>query len=129
MTSWQLVLRIISLYSPWYSPASSRDESSPHLHGGRSMPRTRWIALAVACLLAAGSFSLRAADDKPPEGFTPLFNGKNLAGWKVPQGDNGHWKVAGGVIDYDAKSEAKGDKNLWTEKAYKDFILRIDWRL
>ena len=23
-------------------------------------------------------------------GFVPLFNGKDLAGWKVPPGDNGH---------------------------------------
>jgi hypothetical protein len=69
------------------------------------------------------------ADDKPPEGFTSLFNGKNLSGWKLPPGDNGHWKVVGGVIDYDARSEARGDKNLWTEQSYKDFILRIDWRL
>ena len=60
----------------------------------------------------------------PPKGFMPLFNGKDFTGWKVPEGDNGHWKVVDGVIDYDAKSEAKGDKNLWTEKSYKDFMLR-----
>lgn len=64
-----------------------------------------------------------------PEGFKSLFNGKDLVGWKVPAGDNGHWKVVDGVIDYDAKSEAKGDKNLWTEKSYKNFVLRVDWRL
>jgi hypothetical protein len=28
-----------------------------------------------------------------------------------------------------AKSEAKGEKSLFTEKSFKDFILRIDWRL
>lgn len=67
--------------------------------------------------------------DNPPEGFVPLFNGKDLTGWKVPAGDNGHWKVVDGVIDYDARSEAKGDKNLWTEKSYRDFILKVDWRL
>jgi hypothetical protein len=64
-----------------------------------------------------------------PEGFTSLFNGKNLDGWKVPEGDNGHWKIVDGVIDYDAQSEAKGDKNLWSEKEYGDFILRVDWRI
>ena len=34
-----------------------------------------------------------------------------------------------GVIDYDAASEATGDKNLWTEKEYGDFVLRVDWRI
>jgi hypothetical protein len=63
------------------------------------------------------------------DGFTPLFNGKDLSGWKVPEGDNGHWKVVDGVIDYDAESEAKGDKNLWSEKEYKDFTLRLEWRI
>jgi hypothetical protein len=63
------------------------------------------------------------------EGFTSLFNGKDFAGWKVPEGDNGHWKVVEGVIDYDAQSEAAADKNLWSEKEYGDFVLRVDWRI
>ncbi len=63
-----------------------------------------------------------------PAGFTPIFNGKDLTGWKIPEGDNGHWKVAGGVIDYDAKSEAKGEKHLWTERSFADFTLRLEWR-
>lgn len=81
------------------------------------------LAVAAACALA-----LPGGAGEIPGGFVSLFNGKDLTGWKIPKGDNGHWKVVGGVIDYDAKSEAKGDKSLWTEKAYKDFILRVDWR-
>jgi hypothetical protein len=57
-----------------------------------------------------------------------IFNGKDLTGWKIPEGDNGHWKVVDGVIDYDAGSEGK-DKNLWTVKAYKNFVAKIDWRI
>jgi Domain of Unknown Function (DUF1080) len=63
------------------------------------------------------------------EKFVPLFNGRDLSGWKVPPGDNGHWRVADGVIDYDAESEAAGDKSLWTERQFEDFVLRVDWRL
>jgi Domain of Unknown Function (DUF1080) len=63
------------------------------------------------------------------EGFTPLFNGRDLTGWKVPQGDNGHWKVVDGVIDYDAESEATGEKVLWSEQSFGDFVLRADWRI
>jgi hypothetical protein len=67
----------------------------------------------------------------PPEGegWEPLFNGQDLTGWKVPEGDNGHWKVVDGVIDYDAASEAQKDKNLWTEESFGDFVLHIDWRI
>ena len=66
---------------------------------------------------------------QPPAGFDSIFNGKNFDGWKVPQGDNGHWKIVDGVIDYDAQSEASGDKNLWTVKQYKNFTMLVDWRI
>lgn len=63
------------------------------------------------------------------EGFVPLFNGINLDNWKVPDGDNGHWKVVGEVLDYDAQSEAPGDKSLWSEREYENFYLIADWRI
>ena len=66
---------------------------------------------------------------KTQDGFTPLFAGRDLSGWKVPAGDNGHWRVVDGLIDYDAESEATGDKSLWTEKAFGDFVLKVDWRI
>ena len=69
-----------------------------------------------------------AMAQQPPSGFVSLFNGKDFNGWKVPEGDNGHWKIMDGVIDYDAESEAK-EKNLWTTKSYKDFELYVDWRI
>ena len=63
------------------------------------------------------------------EGFLPIFTGLDFRGWKVPEGDNGHWKVAGDVIDYDALSEAPKDKNLWSERELGDFELVADWRI
>ena len=62
------------------------------------------------------------------EGYVSLFNGNDLTGWKIPDGDKGHWSVIDRVIDYDARSEAKGNKNLWTEKEFIDFKLHIEWR-
>jgi hypothetical protein len=90
------------------------------------------LVLLVATLFASASLLLAAeksALNKPPAGFTSLFNGKDLTGWKIPEGDGGHWKILDGVIDYDAQSEAKGEKHLWSEREYKDFVLRIDWRI
>jgi hypothetical protein len=66
---------------------------------------------------------------EPPRGFISLFDGKTFAGWKIPEGDKGHWKIIDGVIDYDASSEAPNDKNLWSEKEYGNFVLLVDWRI
>jgi Domain of Unknown Function (DUF1080) len=84
--------------------------------------------LVVAAVLAVAANVVSASGPAgPPKGFTSLFNGKDFAGWKVPAGDNGHWKIVDGVMDYDAKSEAK-KKDLWSDKAYKNFVLLVDWR-
>jgi hypothetical protein len=83
-------------------------------------------AISAVALIASLAVSRPARAD---DGFTQLFNGKDLTGWKIPTGDNGHWKVIDGVIDYDGESEASGDKHLWSEKEYGDFTLRCDWRI
>ena len=85
--------------------------------------------LLLTLTFLAGSLLCDAQVTKVPEGFTSLFNGRDFTNWKVPDGDNGHWKILDGVIDYDAESEAPVDKNLWTEKQYKDFILYVDFRI
>jgi hypothetical protein len=83
----------------------------------------------IAAILFTFPPASHAADNDPPAGFVSLFNGKDFSNWKVPDGDNGHWKIVNGVIDYDAQSEAGADKNLWTEREYTDFVLQIDWRI
>lgn len=79
---------------------------------------------------------LPSTNPKPEEianeadGFVPLFTGLDLRGWKVPEGDHGHWKVVDEVIDYDAESEsAARDKSLWSEREFGDFQLIVDWRI
>ena len=95
----------------------------------RAVAGARRAAVAVF-LLATVSVSLASAADAPPgPEWVPLFNGQDLSGWKIPAGDNGHWKVVGGVIDYDAQSEAQKDKNLWTVDSFGDFVLQVEWRL
>jgi len=83
------------------------------------------LALSVLAIPVAPC----AAQSTPPKGFVSLFNGKDFSGWRVPEGDNGHWRIVDGVIDYDASSEAPDDKNLWSEKEYGDFALLVDWRI
>jgi hypothetical protein len=89
-------------------------------------PLAQSLPLAVAFAFA---LSAAAADNAAPPGFVALFNGRDLTGWKVPEGDQGHWKVVNGVIDYDGESAATGDKSLWTQGEFGDFVLQVDWRI
>jgi hypothetical protein len=64
------------------------------------------------------------------QGFHSLYNGLDLRGWKQVPGNEGHWRAKDWILDYDGKSQASGeDKNLWTERAFGDFVLMVDWRL
>ena len=84
------------------------------------------IALLLAVLVSCAADAPARQSDS---GFVSLFNGKDFTGWKVPEGDNGHWKIIDGVIDYDAQSESTADKNLWSEREYTNFELHVDWRI
>ena len=96
-----------------------------------TLPWTKRDAMEVTYVMTkpSSSASTQQPDNVPPAGFIALFNGKDFAGWKVPQGDAGHWKVIDGVIDYDAQSQAQGDKSLWTTREFGDFVVRVDWRI
>ncbi len=65
---------------------------------------------------------------KKDEGFRSLYNGLDLRGWKQASGHENHWRAKDWILDYDGKSEAK-DKNLWTQEAFGNFTLIVDWRL
>jgi hypothetical protein len=92
----------------------------------------RAFALTVALLLLCNA-ALRAADDVKPTAdvkLEPLFNGKDLTGFKVPQ-PNPWWKVVDGVLvgesDGVSPDQKKGNV-MYTEKAYQDFVLESDVR-
>ena len=80
-------------------------------------------------------------------GFTPLFNGKDLTGWKGLVGSpksraamsdaelaeaqakadevmRAHWKVVDGELVFDGKGQS-----LCTAKDYGDFELYVDWKI
>ena len=79
-------------------------------------------AITILCVLLLSCVA--AAEFKPPAGFTALFNGKDLTGWKHDAEVEKHWKVAQGAITYDGKNE-----NLRTEKNYRNFILMLHWKI
>lgn len=85
-------------------------------------------SVLILVMAVAGTCLIQAQDIYKEMGYTSLFNGEDLSGWITPEGDKGHWSVIDGVIDYDALSEAEGDKNLWSEKEYHNFVLHVEWR-
>jgi HEAT repeat protein len=87
------------------------------------------------------------ANDAPPEGFTRLFNGENLDGWKglvenpikrkamspeelarkQQQADKemrDHWSVDNGILFFDGLGS-----HLCTVKDYKNFEMYVDWAI
>jgi hypothetical protein len=70
------------------------------------------------------AISLPAADEKE-EGFVPLFNGKDLAGW---EGDTKLWLADSGVLVGRSPGIPYNDF-LATTKTYGDFVLRLEVRL
>jgi len=71
--------------------------------------------------------AMGAADDD--QGFQPIFNGKDLSGWKVPT-PNPWWEVKDGILvgHSDPNDPKKKGDVLYTEKSYKDVILDADCR-
>jgi hypothetical protein len=97
-------------------------------------------------LLSLATFT-RAADNTPPDGFTALFNGKDLTGWKglvesppvraamkpedlataqktADEQAHAHWSIVDGVLTYDGKGDS-----LCTAKDYGNFELYVDWKI
>ena len=115
------------------------------------MNRTLFLSLFAASLAWAGP---AVADDEkagpkdnmPPEGFTALFNGKDLTNWqglvelpqraklspeelakKQKEADEKylpHWTVEDGVLVHDGKGQS-----LQTAKDYGNFELFVDWKI
>lgn len=82
--------------------------------------------LRLACIVAfAASIASLQADDKkgPPEGFTALFNGKDLTGWKAT-GKADAWAAEGDLI----VCKGGGGGYLLTEKEYGNFEFRCEYR-
>src|SRR5687768_277738 len=81
-------------------------------------------ASMVLFLAAAVTTAATAQDDaKKEEGFVPLFDGKSFAGWKVNDNTAKSGKVENGMMVLTG-----GGNSIYTQKAYKDFILRLEWR-
>jgi hypothetical protein len=110
------------------------------------------ICVFLSCaLICVATRCLRAADNTPPQGFTALFSGKDLTGWKgllkspldnpakraqlkpdelskaqqeADENMRANWKVQDGVLVFSGKG-----RSLCTAKDYGDFEMHVDWKI
>src|SRR5690606_16702849 len=75
-----------------------------------------WIGLLALAL----AWPLAGAE------LTSIFNGTDLAGWKVCTGPNS-WRVEGGIL-IGASDPQLAESHLCTEELYQDFVLELEVR-
>jgi hypothetical protein len=91
-------------------------------------PFSRCLALTVlAAMTALVSTTPGAESENKENGFKPLFNGKNFAGWKFELGKADPEKT------YHIKKTViicTGQPNgyFYTAKKYKNYVIRYDWK-
>jgi hypothetical protein len=92
------------------------------------MHRIHYALVLAGCFAFAATSRVVQAQE---QGFTPLFNGKDLTGWVygtrggAPNKTGQGYQVEKGVL-FTTKEDGG---NLFTEKEYENFILRFDVKL
>lgn len=110
--------------------------------------RMEFRNLKIADYSASPKSPQSSADNVPPSGFSSMFNGTDLMGWKGLAHKNAnerralkgealktaqatadesmqqHWSVTNGILTYDGKGQS-----LCTAKDYGDFEFYIDWKI
>ena len=59
-----------------------------------------------------------------------IFNGKDLSGWEVPDGNDeaGWYKAVEGVLKIQSGPKKKGSI-LWSRKKYRNFVVEFEFRM
>lgn len=121
---------------------------SGHLCLAGHSDRVEFRGLKVVDYAVSPPLPKSDAVNTPPAGFTALFNGTDLSGWKGLADKNAnsrralegvalqtaqaaadevmasHWSVTDGVLTYDGKGQS-----LCTSKDYGDFEMYVDWKI
>ncbi len=84
------------------------------------------VLLTLATIVATASLALAAADDE--KDFTPLFNGKDLTGWKLRNPNGNHsWSVLPGGILKNTVEKGTHGTDLVTDRKFWNFTVRYEY--
>jgi hypothetical protein len=84
------------------------------------------LVLLIGAVFPYSSSGAESADAWPGREFQPLFNGRNLDGWRMNVGGDGRfWGADKGVLF----ATEGGAGYLMTELQYADFELKLEYRL
>jgi hypothetical protein len=89
------------------------------------------IVCSVFLILALATARLEQAARGGEGGFKPIFNGKDLTGWKtVFKKDDKATKDAEGITVKDGEMQVSGFPAgyIYTEKPFKNYVLRFSWK-
>jgi hypothetical protein len=80
----------------------------------------------LCCAVFLTSATALVAEPK----LKPIFNGKDLSGWEVPDGNDeaGWYKAVEGVLKIQSGSKKKGSI-LWSKKKYRNFVVEFEFRM
>jgi hypothetical protein len=87
------------------------------------MNRRVFGALSAAIVLAALTPAYGAKDE-----FVPIFNGKDLSGFKFFLAGNAEPAKTFSVEDGYIKVSGKPNGYFYTDKSYKNYVIKFDWR-
>ncbi len=98
-----------------------------------------WFVLLMILAVAVPATAMAADDDQDKEGVIKLFNGKDLAGWKVKGGEGGFWKVGTAALDpndprelvvdpagHELINSRRSGRDIYSEKEFGDAIIELE---
>ena len=85
------------------------------------------VSLSVVLFAVIGCQNSQHAGPIDGEGFTVLFDGKDLSQWTSK---TGNWKAQNGELVLDNRDNVmKSSSYLFSKQAYGDFVLELDYKL
>jgi Domain of Unknown Function (DUF1080)/FKBP-type peptidyl-prolyl cis-trans isomerase len=89
---------------------------------GRPVLSAGWALVACLPLMGLAADPETKSNDKA---FAALYNGKDLDGWEVKDGERDAWKAEGELLS------CVGEKGGWlrTAKPFSDFVLKLEYRI